>query len=68
MARVICQAIIRDSEEMKAVIKELKSLHVRSQVYRDYIHVDYYSKDLGKIRQVEDVFYGLKYGDVQQIG
>lgn len=68
MARVICQALIDNKDEMKRVQTELKELRVKYAVYRNYIHADYASKELGKIRQVKDVFYGLKYCDIQEIG
>lgn len=68
MARVICQAIIDNKNEMKRVQTELKELKIKFSIYRDYIHADYTSKDLGKIRQVKDVFFGLKFYDIQEIG
>lgn len=68
MARVICQALIDDKNEMERVQTELKELNVKFAIYRNYVHADYSSKSLGKIRQVKNVFYGLKYYNIQEIG
>ena len=68
MARIICEAIIKDANEMERVTSELKALRVRFQVYRDYVYVDCYCNELGKARDIKDIFYGVPLAQVRQIG
>ena len=68
MPKIICEAIIVDANLRAAVTRELKELRVPFQCYRDYIHVDYSTKSLGKIRQIRGAFAGLGNCSIKQIG
>lgn len=68
MARIICEAIVEEEATMKDVLKELSDIGVRSQVFRNYIYVDYQSDELMKIRDVKSVFHSLRNYRVKQTG
>ncbi len=68
MARIICEAIIEDGATMKEVLAELSELGVRSQVFRDYIYVDYHSDQLMQIRDVKSIFHSLRNYRIKQTG
>lgn len=68
MPRVICEAIITDTNLRTSVMRELKDLGVPFQCYREFIHVDYSTNCVGKCRQIRKAFAGLGNCAVKQIG
>lgn len=68
MAGIICEAIVEDGATMKDVLKELSDIGVRSQVFRNYIYVDYQSDKLIELRYVESIFHNLKNSQIKQTG
>lgn len=68
MAGIICEAIVEDGATMKDVLKELSDMGVRSQVFRNYIYVDYQSDKLIELRYVESIFHNLKNCRIKQTG
>lgn len=56
MPRIICEALISDEQEILDLFKQLKSLQIPFQSYRDYVYVDYITNNYTKLDMVREIF------------